>query len=43
MDEALNDEQINTLEQKVGELVLDVDILREASKGRAMDPTTSGE
>ena len=43
MDEALNDEQINTLEQKVGELVLDVDILRETAKGRPMDPTTSGD
>jgi hypothetical protein len=27
----------------VGELVLDLDILREAAKGRPMDPTTSGE
>jgi hypothetical protein len=27
----------------VGELVLDLDILREAAKGRPTDPTTSGE
>src|SRR5262249_26791703 len=31
------------LEQKVGEVVFDLDILREAAKGRAMEPTTSGE
>ena len=42
-DEALKDEQIKKLKQKVGELVLDVDILREATKGRPTDPTTSGE
>ena len=42
-DEALKDEQIRKLKQKVGELVLDVDILREAAKGRPTDPTTSGE
>jgi transposase-like protein len=33
-EEALKDEQIKTLKQKVGELVLDVDVLKEASKGR---------
>ena len=37
------DEQIKKLKQKVGELVLDLDILREAAKGRPTDPTTSGE
>ena len=42
-EEALKDEQIKKLKQKVGELVLDVDILREAAKGRPTDPTTSGE
>lgn len=42
-DEALKDEQIKKLKQKVGELVLDLDILREAMKGRPSDPTTSGE
>jgi hypothetical protein len=42
-EDALKDEQIKKLKQKVGELVLDVDILREAAKGRPTDPTTSGE
>ena len=42
-EEALKDEQIKTLKQKVGELVLDLDIFREAAKGRPTDPTTSGE
>jgi uncharacterized protein (DUF2252 family) len=37
------DEHIKKLKQKVGELVLDLDILREAAKGRPTDPTTSGE
>src|SRR5262244_4258006 len=41
-EEALKDEQIKKLKQKVGELVLDLDILREAAKGRPTDPTTSG-
>ena len=42
-EDALKDEQLKKLKQKVGELVLDVDILREAAKGRPTDPTTSGE
>jgi len=42
-EEALKDEQIKKLKQKVGELVLDLDILREAAKGRPTDPTTSDE
>ena len=42
-EDALKDEQIKKLKQKVGELVLDVDILREAAKGRPTDPTTSDE
>lgn len=42
-EEALKDEQIKKLKQKVGELVLDRDILREAAKGRPTDPTTSDE
>ena len=42
-DEALKDEQIKKLKQKVGELVLDLDILREAAKGRPTDPTPSDE
>jgi hypothetical protein len=40
---ALKDEHIKKLKQKVGELVLDLDILREAAKGRPADATTSGE
>lgn len=42
-EEALKDEQLKKLKQKVGELVLDLDILREAAKGRPTDPTTSGD
>jgi len=42
-DEALREEQLKKLKQKIGELVLDNDILREAVKGRPSDPTTSGE
>ena len=42
-DEALKDAQIKQLKQKVGELVLDLDILTEAMKGRPFDPRTSGE
>jgi len=38
-EEALEDEQIKKLKQKVGEVVLDLDILREAAKGR---PTGEG-
>src|SRR5680860_1342954 len=33
-EEALKDEQIRRLKQKAGELVLDMDILKEAQKGR---------
>jgi hypothetical protein len=40
-EEALKEEQIRKLKQKVGELVLDLDILREAAKGRPTDPTMS--
>jgi hypothetical protein len=32
-DEALKDAEIKRLKQKVGELVMDIDILKEASKG----------
>jgi hypothetical protein len=42
-DEALKDEQIKKLQRKIGELVVDIDILREATRGRPSDPTTSGE
>lgn len=39
-EEALKDEQIRQLKQKVGELVLDLDILRTATRLRPSDPTT---
>ena len=42
-DEALNDEQIKRLKQKVGELVLDLDILKTAERLRPTIPTTSEE
>ena len=40
-DEALKDEQIKTLKQKIGDLVLDNDILREALKPYPLDRKTS--
>ena len=42
-EEALKDEQIKKLKQKVGELVLDMDIIREAMKGRPFPDRTSDE
>lgn len=42
-EEAVKDEEITTLTQKVGELVLDLDILREATKGHPLDRRPSGE
>ena len=42
-EEAFKDEQIKKLKQKVGELVLDMDIIREAMKDRPFDPETSSE
>ncbi len=42
-EEAVKDEQIERLKRKVGELVLDIDILKEANKGRPFEPGTSGE
>jgi transposase-like protein len=42
-EDALKDEQIRRLKQKVGELVLDMDILKEAQKGRPFCPETSDE
>jgi transposase-like protein len=42
-DEALKDEQIKRLKQKVGELVLDLDIIKEAMKGRPFGRPTSDE
>lgn len=44
-DEALKEEQIKKLKQKVGELVLDIDILKEGLKiaNRPFDEETSEE
>lgn len=42
-EEAQKDEQIKKLKQKVGELVLDMDIVQEAMKGRPFDRETSDE
>jgi transposase-like protein len=42
-EEAAKDEQIAKLQRKVGELVLDIDILKEANKGRPFGETTSDE
>jgi len=42
-EDALKDEQIKKLKQKVGELVLDLDILKEASTDRPFAPKTSDE
>ena len=39
-EEALKDEQIKKLKQKIGELVIDIDILKEAQKPYL--PTTPG-
>jgi hypothetical protein len=42
-EEAVKDEQIAKLQRKVGELVLDIDILREANKGRPFGLGTCDE
>jgi len=42
-EEAAKDERIAKLQRKVGELVLDIDILKEADTGRPFDPRTSDE
>lgn len=42
-EEAAKDEQIQRLKRKVGELVLDIDILKEANKGRPFRSGTSDE
>jgi len=42
-DEALREEEINRLKRKVGELTMDLDILREASRLRPTTPGTSDE
>ena len=40
-DEALQEEQIKKLKQKIGDLVMDMDILREAAKRHPPMPGTS--
>ena len=42
-DEALREEEVNRLKRKVGELTMDLDILREAARLRPMTPGTSDE
>jgi transposase-like protein len=42
-EEALKDEQIKKLERKVGQLVMDIDILKAAQKIRPTTPGTSEE
>ena len=42
-EEALREEQIKKLKQKVGELVLDIDIFKEAMKGRPFAERMSDE
>lgn len=42
-EEALKDEQIKKLERKVGQLVMDLEIFKEASKLRPFPPETSDE
>lgn len=42
-EDALRNEEIKKLKQKVGELVLDNDILKEALKGHPFDGRTSDE
>ena len=42
-EEGLREEEIKKLKQKVGELVLDNDILKEALKGRPFELKTSDE
>jgi transposase-like protein len=42
-EEALREEQIKRLKQKIGELVLDIDILKEAMKGHPFAQGTSEE
>ena len=42
-EEALKDEQIKKLERKVGQLVMDLEIFKEATKLRPFPPETSDE
>ena len=42
-EEALKDQQIRRLKEKVGDLVMDLEILKEASRGRPFARPTSDE
>lgn len=42
-EDAAKDAEIKKLKEKVGELVLDLDIFKEATKGRPFAPKTSNE
>jgi transposase-like protein len=42
-DETLKDEQIKRLKQKIGDLVLDMDIIKETMKGCPFVDRTSGD
>jgi transposase-like protein len=42
-EEALREEEINRLKRKVGELTMDLDIVREAARQRPTTPGTSAE
>ena len=42
-EDALREEEVNRLKRKVGELTMDLDILREAAKHRPTTPGTSDE
>ena len=42
-EEALKEEQIKKLQRKIGELVMDIDILKEANKTRPTKPGMSDE
>ena len=42
-DEALKDQEIKKLKEKVGELVIDLDIFKEATKNRPFDQRTCGD
>ena len=42
-DEALREEELNRLKRKVGELTIDLDIVREANRLRPTTPGTSDE
>jgi transposase-like protein len=42
-EDALREEEVNRLKRKVGELTMDLDVLREAARQRPTTPGTSDE